>query len=86
MHYSKSPAVSKFRLSLVPLNPSTFYRVYIVRKGGILVGSRYRDGPIVESAAIVMHYCIIISLQGKVKSKASVSSSGKRPYDRPKKR
>ena len=53
-YYSKSPAVSKFGLSLVPLNPSTFNRVYIVGKGGILVRSRYRDG-----AAIVMHYCIM---------------------------
>ena len=28
-YYSKSPAVSKFGLSLVPINPSTFNRVYI---------------------------------------------------------
>ena len=58
-YYSKSPAVSKFGLSLVPLNPSTFNRVYIVGKGGILVRSRYRDGPAVAGAAIVMHYCIM---------------------------
>ena len=48
----------KFGLSLVPLNPSTFNRVYIVGKG-ILVRSRYRDGPVVAGAAIVMHYCIM---------------------------
>ena len=53
-YYSKSPAVSKFGLSLVLLNPSTFNRVYIVGKGGILV----RDGSAVAGAAIVMHYCI----------------------------
>ena len=39
-YYLKSPAVSKFGLSLVLLNPSTFNRVYIVRKGGILGWSR----------------------------------------------
>ena len=60
MYYSsKSPAVSKFGLSLVPLDPSTFNRVYIVGKGGILVRSSYRDGPAVAGAAIVMHYCIM---------------------------
>ena len=58
-YYSKSPAVSKFGLSLVPLNPSTFNRVYIVGKRGILLRSRYRDGPAVADAAIVMHYCIM---------------------------
>ena len=58
-YYSKSLAVSKFGLSLVPLNPSTFTRVYIVGKGGILVRSRYRDGPAVAGAATVMHYCIM---------------------------
>ena len=60
-YYSKSPAVSKFGLSLVPLNPSTFNRVYIIIVGkvGILVRSRYRDGPAVAGAAIVMHYCIM---------------------------
>ena len=58
-YYSKSPAVSKFGLSLVPLNPSTFNRVYKVGKGGILVRSRDRDGPAVAGAAIVMHYCIM---------------------------
>ena len=58
-YYSKSPAVSKFGLSLVPLNPSTFNRVYIVGKGGVLVRSRYRDGPAVVDVAIVMHYCIM---------------------------
>ena len=60
-YYSKSPAVSKFGLALVPLNPSTFNRVYIVGKGGggILVRSRYRDGPAVAGAAIVMHYCVM---------------------------
>ena len=45
---------------MVPLNPSTFNRVYIVGKGGILVRSRYRDGPAVAGAAIVMHYCIMM--------------------------
>ena len=60
-YYSKSPAVSKFGLSLVPLNPSKFNRVYIVGKGGILVRSRYRDGPAVAGAAIVMHYNCIMS-------------------------
>ena len=58
-YYSKSPAVSKFGVSLVPLNPSTFNRVYIVGKGGILVRSRYRDGPAAAGAAIVMLYCIM---------------------------
>ena len=60
-YYSKFPAVSKFGLSVVLLNPSTFNRVYIhvVGKGGILVRSRYRDGPAVAGAAIVMHYCIM---------------------------
>ena len=58
-YYSKSPAVSKFGLSLVPFNPSTFNRVYIVGKGGILVRFCYRDGPAVASATIVMHNCII---------------------------
>ena len=55
-YYSKFPAVSKFGLSLVMLNPSTFNRVYIVKKGGILVRSRYKDGPVVAGAAIVIHY------------------------------
>ena len=58
-YYSKSPAVSKFGLFLIPLNPSTFNRVYIVGKGGILVRFRYRDGPVVAGAAIVMHCCIM---------------------------
>ena len=58
-YYSKSPAVFKFGLSLVPLNPSTFNRVYIVGKWVILVRSRYRNGPAVVGAAIVMHYCIM---------------------------
>ena len=58
-YYSKTPAISKFGLSLVPLNPSTFNRVYIVGKGGILVSSPYRDGLAVAGAAIVMHYCIM---------------------------
>ena len=58
-YYSKCPAGSKFGLSLVLLNLSTFNRVYIVGKGGILVRSRDRDGPAVAGAAIVMHYCIM---------------------------
>ena len=58
-YYSKSPAVSKFGLSLVPSNPSKFNRVYIAGKRGILVRSCYRDGPAVAGAAIVMHYSIM---------------------------
>ena len=64
-YYSKSPAVSKFGLSLVPLNPITFNRVYIVGKGGGGGGGGRNsrkvplDGPAVAGAAIVMHYCIM---------------------------
>ena len=57
VYYSKSPTVSKLRLSLAQLNPSTGNNGLYSKKGGILIRSRCRDGPVVAGAAIVMHYC-----------------------------